>query len=156
MKAWIISVTGMSLIFFVLKIIMPEKRMSKTVILVYSLISVVNLVSPLANGIISDAGAARSVYSYTQSAGVDANYMRKYYEISVRDVLKGEKIVLNKADVVLSDDNFSLKKISINYSDLGYDGDERHIDIASLTKKTVAEYFSIPETMVVIYGENSI
>lgn len=157
MKAWILSVIGLSLTFFVLKIIMPEKKTMKTIVLIYSLISVVYLLTPLLalNGSSDNFSffSDKSTF-YTECDAQSGAYMQKYYEVLARDVLKGEHVTIKDMKIFLNEDNYSLKKISINYKDLGYEGKNEHIDIASLTKSTLAEYFFIPETMVNIYGKD--
>lgn len=158
MNEWLLSIIGIIFISFALQIILPKGRTKKTVLFVFSLISVAVIVSPLAKISNNGDGAASNVFlpsaedyyiEFTNNCRVD------YCKTLAKVRLSQKGIGLNDAQFVLEEKNGELfvNQIKIKYSDLVIKNGDANINIEQVTVNELCALFDITMTQVVFYGK---
>lgn len=155
MSEWLLTVAGIAIISFLIKIIMPDGVTRNLVSFILSAICVLAIVNPLSSYL--NKG---NDYFYDLTFELDEDYLRfateckkDYYLTISKSTLKKRGIDLNYAEFLFSDENDiqTLKKIYIKTSDLVIIENDEHINITYITKNTLAELFSINLEQIEIY-----
>lgn len=153
MKSWIISVCMLGTLFFIFKIIAPQGRLSKTAVFVYSLLSVVCVISPVINLDYGDFSNDFNTSSLQITAQDKTENAKVYCMTVAKSALYQNGIRLKNANFtfVEKDGKLTVEKIEINLSELGYIANGGHINITSTAKEALQNAFNLSEDGVIFY-----
>lgn len=153
MKSWIISVCMLGVLFFIFKIIAPQGRLSKTAVFVYSLLSVVCIISPVINFDYSDFSSDFNTSSVLITTQDKTENAKVYCMTVAKSTLYQKGVSLKNANFTFVEKNGKLivEKIEINLSELGYIASGRHINITSTAKEALQKAFNLSEDGVIFY-----
>ncbi len=156
MTQWLLSVVGIAIISYLIKIILPENSTKNLIAFILSAVCVLVIINPLNSFLNSKQSFDFELVNFE----LDNDYLqfamkckKDYYFTISKSKLKSEGIQLNNADFIFYDNekNQTLKKILIKKSDLVIIENGEHINISYITKKLLSELFSISEKDVEIY-----
>ena len=156
MTQWLLSVVGVVIISYLIKLLLPENSTKNLIAFILSAVCVLVIINPL-NSIFN---SQQSVDFDFVSFELDNDYLqfamqckKDYYFTISKSKLKSVGVQLKYADFIFYDNekNQTLKKILIKKSDLVIIENGEHINISYLTKKLLSELFSISEKDVEIY-----
>lgn len=155
MTEWLLTIITVSITCFFIKLILPDGSTKKLVAFILSVICILFVIHPL-NKIFKNIN---SDYS-DLTINVDYDYVKfaeecrfEYYFTLSKAKLQTEGIKLIQAEFIFSNDNSNkiLKKIYIKKNNLVIIENSEHINISYVTKKTLANLFSLKEDDIEIY-----
>lgn len=153
MKAWIMSVCVLGILFFIFKIIAPQGRLSKAAVFAYSLLSVVCVISPIINLDYGDFSADFNTSSVQITEQSKSENAKIYCMTVAKSALYQKGIRLKNANFTFVEKNgkLTVKKIEINLSELGYIANSGHINITSTAKEVLQKAFNLSKDDVIFY-----
>ena len=155
MNEWLYSIFLISLLGYVIKIILPNGKTNQLLIFLFSITAICSIIPPI-----------KQVFNHEYNFNLQyqefalneeyiksySKYRQNYYLASANAKLAYYGIELKEAKFEF-DDNINgkpLKKIKINFSDLVIIGDNKHINITSITKNVLSDLFLIDKEYIEI------
>ena len=155
MKDWINVIFVLSIISFVSRMLLPNKRVDALLTFLLSVMSIIYIISPIKNLIKGEfaVGSVDFSYEYSQREDEFEEFRSQYYLGIVNNQLAKQKIQIKKAQFSFDDkiNGKPLKKITINYDDIVINDQTEHINISLTVKKRLCEIFSLTEDAIIIY-----
>ncbi len=157
MNTWIITITLVSVMGYLIKILLPDGKNKQSVLFAVSLLSILVIITPLTKISINDF---EFDFNYDAQIQIDEAYLeytqscREKYYLTIANTKLSEYLSLKSAKFVF-DDTISgnpLKKIQISFSDIVIKNNNEHINIPLIIKELLSEQFSINKECVIING----
>ena len=158
MTAWILAITGVTILSVVVDLILPNGQTAKYIKNVFAFIMILVIISPLPS-LINGKFTIDNILS-SEEITIQENFIYQVnkdkisaLETGITEILeeKGFKNVLITIDADIFEIDMQLKSVNVDLSDLVIDGNSSHIDI----KKTVTDVVNqiVGEEVVVIFNE---
>lgn len=157
MNNWLFSIFLIALLSYIVKIILPSGKTKLFLIFLFSISTICAIIQPIKEVFNQNYNfeLPNTEFSLSQDyINSFWEYREKYYLASANAKLSQYGIEAKEA-IFVFDDNISgkpLKKIKINYDNIVIIGDNKHINITSITKKTLSDLFLIEEDSIEING----
>lgn len=151
---YLATVGAIALITTVSQMILPVGKMKKTVKVVFQLILIVSLITPiLGNSVDFDLGFTSSVIAVDDRAVNQINEERSnIIGETCEKALEKEGILGVKVRIIKSndEDNFVIKKVIVNFDDLRITTENEHINITRKTVNLLCDLLSVNSEVIVI------
>ena len=159
MKSWILSVSAVIVLTSVLSFVIPEGKIKKPIETVFSLLTIIAIISPLFKvdfstfNIIGEEGA--KIY-YQEDFLEYVVTLKKQENIKECNYILEELGIKNcQVDIAYSStDNTKIITIRINLSNSVIISQNEHIDILGKAKEDISEYFQIEKEKVFFINNN--
>lgn len=156
-KVWIIALICFSVFGCLSKTILPDGKTTKITAFVFSVVLLICSINPVLS-LFSESQNVDITYLSDsdlndRTEDFQVEFAERYCLSAIKRELSMHKITLQDAVVELKnvDGKYKLKTIKIKRADLAYYGDEKNINITSITKDVVAEFAKLSSEDVVIY-----
>ncbi len=160
MKSWILSISAVIVLTSVLSFVIPDGKMKKPIESVFSLLTIIAIISPLFRIDFSN-------FSFFGEEGGEQIYYQESFLDYVSAKIKQENI--NECNFILeelgiknckidiaysSTDNYKITTIRINLVNSVIISQNEHIDIIAKAKDDISKYFQIEKEMVFFINNN--
>lgn len=156
-KVWIIALICFSTFGCLSKTILPDGKTSKIAAFVFSVVLLICSINPVLS-LFSETKNVDIIYFSDsdlndRTENFQAEFAERYCFLAIKRELSMHKIRLQDAAIEMKkvDGKYKLKTIKINLADLEYYGDEKNINITSITKDVVTGFAKLSSEDVVIY-----
>ncbi len=151
---YLATVASIALITTVSQMILPDGKMKKTVKVVFQLILIVSLITPLlGNNVDFDLSFEKTEIAVDDMAVNQISEERsKVIAEKCEKALEKEGIAGVKVSIFRNNDdrNFVIKKVIVNFDDLRITAENEHINITRKTVNLLCDLLSLNEEVIVI------
>ncbi len=151
---YLTTAAAISLITAVTQMILPDGKMKKTIKVVFQLILIVCLVTPLFNGVDDfnlEFNKSEIALDYSAINSIFENKI-DLLENDCEKALEKEGILGVKITILKGNDEniFTIEKVIVNFDNLRITAENEHIDITRKTVILLCELLSVNEEVIII------
>ncbi len=151
---YLATVASVALITTVSQMILPDGKMKKTVKVVFQLILIVSLITPLlGNDVEFDLSFNKTEIAVDDVAINQINEKRsEVIAENCEKALEKEGILGVKVSILKDndEDSFTIEKVIVNFDDLRITAENEHINITRKTVNLLCDLLSLSEEVIVI------
>ena len=147
-RSYLVSVCSLVVLTEIVRLILPKGKTKRTAEIVFSLVTVITLITPLVN--LKDVLSGNS---WSEIASEDNGYgieevTEKYYERIASNALNDDDIPVE--NIAVKTENGEIKKITIYLSDLVIDEKKEHINSSEIRTR-LSTLFQIDTEVIEVF-----
>lgn len=147
-RSYLVSVCSLVVLTEIVRLIVPKGKTKRTAEIVFSLVTVITLITPLVNLKNVLSGNSWSEIAYEDNGYGIEEVTEKYYERIASNALNDDDIPVE--NIAVKTENGEIKKITIYLSDLVIDEKKEHINSSEIRTR-LSTLFQIDTEVIEVF-----